>query len=106
MKELAAGLRKFGHLCLHILLKREGWQKELKKLYRLCREEGLTVRKPGGCKRAADLTPASLACRHSNMPTGQRKATHLNRANLNEWAPRGAGQFRSLGCHLFHCGWA
>jgi putative transposase len=52
MKELASERRRFGYRRLHILLKREGWEVNWKKLYRLYREEGLTVRKRGGRKRA------------------------------------------------------
>ena len=52
MKELASQRRRFGYRRLHILLKREGWEANWKKLYRLYREEGLTVRKRGGRKRA------------------------------------------------------
>ena len=48
MKELASERRRFGYRRLHILLKREGWEVNWKKLYRLYREEGLTVRKCGG----------------------------------------------------------
>ncbi len=42
----------FGYRRLHLLLGREGWQVNWKKLYRIYREEGLTVRKRGGRKRA------------------------------------------------------
>jgi putative transposase len=52
MKELATERRRFGYRRLHILLKREGWAVNWKKLYRIYREEGLTVRKRGGRKRA------------------------------------------------------
>ena len=52
MKELASERRRFGYRRLHILLKREGWEVNWKKLYRIYREEGLTVRKRGGRKRA------------------------------------------------------
>ena len=48
LRELSAERRRFGYRRLHILLKREGWEMNWKKLYR---EEGLTVRKRGGCKR-------------------------------------------------------
>lgn len=44
--------RRFGCRRLHILLQREGWAVNWKKLYRIYREEGLTVRKRGGRKRA------------------------------------------------------
>ena len=45
MKELASERRRFRYRRLHILLKREGWHVNWKKLYRIYREEGLTVRK-------------------------------------------------------------
>lgn len=52
MRELASERRRFGYRRLHILLKREGWEVNWKKLYRLYREEGLAVRKWCGRKRA------------------------------------------------------
>ncbi len=50
--ELSAERRRFGYRRLHILLKREGWELNWKKLYRLYKEERLTVRKRGGRKCA------------------------------------------------------
>ncbi len=52
LKALAALRRRFGYRRLHILLKREGFKVNHKKLYRIYREERLTVRKRGGRKRA------------------------------------------------------
>ena len=52
LKELASERRRFGYRRLHILLRREGIMVNRKKLYRLYREERLTVRKRGGRKRA------------------------------------------------------
>ena len=52
LKALAAERRRFGYRRLHILLRREGVDVNWKKLYRLYREERLTVRKRGGRKRA------------------------------------------------------
>lgn len=52
LKELASQRRRFGYRRLHVLLKREGIEVNWKKLYRLYREERLTVRKRGGRKRA------------------------------------------------------
>jgi putative transposase len=52
LRELAAERRRFGYRRLHLLLKREGIAVNWKKLYRLYREERLTVRKRGGRKRA------------------------------------------------------
>ena len=52
MKELAGERRRFGYRRLLILLQREGFEVNHKKLFRLYREEKLTVRKRGGRKRA------------------------------------------------------
>jgi putative transposase len=52
LRELASVRRRFGYRRLHILLKREGVKVNWKKVYRLYREERLTVRKRGGRKRA------------------------------------------------------
>lgn len=52
LRELAGERRRFGYRRLHILLAREGVEMNGKKLQRLYREEGLTVRKRGGRKRA------------------------------------------------------
>ena len=61
LRKLSAERRRFGYRRLHILLKREGWQVNWKKLYRIYREEGLSVRKRGGRKRAVGTrTPMAI----------------------------------------------
>ena len=61
LKELSSERRRFGDRRLHILLKREGWHVNWKKLYRIYREEGLTVRKRSGRKRAVGArTPMAI----------------------------------------------
>ncbi len=52
LKHLADARRRFGYRRLHVLLRREGFALNRKKLYRLYREERLTVRRRGGRKRA------------------------------------------------------
>jgi len=52
LRELAAERRRFGYRRLHILMRREGFVMNHKKLRRLYREERLTVRRRGGRKRA------------------------------------------------------
>jgi putative transposase len=52
LRELANERRRFGYRRLHILLRREGVALNHKKLFRLYREERLTVRRRGGRKRA------------------------------------------------------
>ena len=45
LRELAAGHRRFGYRRLAVLLRREGWAVNVKRVYRLYREEGLMVRR-------------------------------------------------------------
>jgi putative transposase len=52
LKELASQRRRFGYRRLGLLLARQGIRLNHKKLYRLYKEERLTVRKCGGRKRA------------------------------------------------------
>jgi putative transposase len=52
LRELAAERRRFGYRRLLILLRREGMTANHKRLYRIYKEERLTVRKRGGRKRA------------------------------------------------------
>jgi putative transposase len=52
LRDLASERRRFGYRRLLILLRREGFEVNHKRLFRLYREERLTVRKRGGRKRA------------------------------------------------------
>ena len=55
LKALAFERRRFGYRRLHVLLKREGWAVNRKRVQRIYREERLLVRKRGGRKRALGL---------------------------------------------------
>jgi putative transposase len=72
LRALASERRRFGYRRLHILLAREGMRVNRKKLYRLYREEKLTVRKRGGRKRALG-TRAPLA-----LPQGRNQRRSLD----------------------------
>jgi putative transposase len=52
MKAIAHERRRFGYRRIHVLLRREGMNVNHKRLFRLYREEKLSVRKRGGRKRA------------------------------------------------------
>ena len=52
LRALAGERRRFGYKRLAILLRREGLHHNLKKIYRVYKEEGLSVRKRKGRKRA------------------------------------------------------
>lgn len=52
MKRIAAERRRFGYKRLAIMLQREGHIHNLKKIYRIYKEEGLMVRRRKGRKRA------------------------------------------------------
>lgn len=58
MKALAHERRRFGYRRLQVLLRRPGHLVNHKKLFRLYREEKLTVRKRGGWKRVIGHTYA------------------------------------------------
>lgn len=83
LRELASERRRFGYRRLHILLRREGIAVNRKKVQRLYREEGLTVRRRRGRKRATgSRVPApvlalpnqrwSLDFVHDQLATGRR----------------------------------
>jgi putative transposase len=83
LRELASEQRRFGYRRLHVLLRAEGHAVNRKKTQRLYREEGLTVRKRKGRKRAAGsrapiLTEARPNARwsvdfvHDQLSSGRR----------------------------------
>ena len=53
MKQIASECRRFGYRRIHVLLKREGIQVNLKKLRRIYSEEKLRVKRRGGRKHAS-----------------------------------------------------
>src|SRR4051794_35910321 len=64
LKELAAVRVRFGYLRLWALLRREGWQVNKKRIYRLYRMEGLEVRTKKRRKLASQVRvplPAATA---------------------------------------------
>jgi putative transposase len=52
LRALAHERRRFGYRRLHVLLRREGFQVNHKRLFRIYRDERLMVRRRGGRKRA------------------------------------------------------
>ena len=75
LRALAAERRRFGYRRLHILLRREGILLNHKRLFRLYREERLTVRRRGGRKRALG-TRAPMA-----LPQGPNQRWSLDFAS-------------------------
>jgi putative transposase len=63
MVAIARERRRFGYRRLHVMLKREGFVVNHKRIFRIYREEGLKVKKRGGRKRAlgtrTPMPPAS-----------------------------------------------
>ncbi len=55
LRELAAARPRFGYPRLHVLLRREGWKVNIKRVYRLYKLEGLEVRTKKRRKRASHL---------------------------------------------------
>ena len=63
LRGLAAERRRFGYRRLHVLLRREGYRVNLKRVYRLYREEGLAVRRRRRRRRVARGTPLTVPAR-------------------------------------------
>ena len=55
LRELAAARTSYGYLRLHVLLRREGWRVNHKRVYRLYRDEGLGLRRRRGRRRRSAL---------------------------------------------------
>ena len=83
LRDLAQQRRRFGYRRLHVLLRRDGMEINHKKTQRLYREEGLTVRRRRGRRRAVGArAPApvlalpnqrwSLDFVHDQLATGRR----------------------------------
>lgn len=66
LKALTHEWRRFGHRRLHVLLEREGWAVNKKRVQRIYREERLMVRRRGGRKRALGLRAPLQAPKRSN----------------------------------------
>lgn len=61
LKDLAASRVRYGYRRLHILLQREGWQINHKRVYRLYKQEGLSLRLKTKKKRvSAPRVPISV----------------------------------------------
>ena len=67
LRELAAERRRFGYRRLHILLRQEGFVVNRKKTQRLYREEGLSVRRRRGRKRATGRAAPVVTVAAPNM---------------------------------------
>ncbi len=67
MREIANERRRFDYRRLAILLRREGKGMNLKRVYRLYREERLTVRKRGGRKRTLGTRVPMAIPREANQ---------------------------------------
>jgi putative transposase len=65
LRDLATSRVAYGYRRLHVLLRREGWQVNHKRVYRLYRAEGLVMRKKTPRRRVAcvkrEIKPAALA---------------------------------------------
>ena len=61
LRELAEARRRFGYRRLQVLLEREGWQVNHKRVYRLYAEEKLSLRRKRGRKRGTIRQPLPAA---------------------------------------------
>jgi len=95
LKELASQRRRFGYRRLGLLLARQGVRVNRKKLYRLYKEERLTVRKRGGRKRALGTrAPMSIPQDQNLRWSLDFVMDTLTSGHL--WAPAGHPRLRHL----------
>jgi putative transposase len=66
LKDLAAARVRYGYRRLHILLKREGWTVNHKRVYRLYKQEGLSLRLKVRKKRVSGLRPIKVEAQIPN----------------------------------------
>ncbi len=66
IKDLSAVRIRYGYRRLHVLLKREGWHVNHKRIYRLYRQEGLSLRLKSRKKRVSTLRPALVQAQAPN----------------------------------------
>jgi putative transposase len=66
LRELAGVRVRYGYRRLHVLLQREGWRVNHKRVYRLYRLEGLSVRAKVRKKRTSALRPLLPAAQAPN----------------------------------------
>lgn len=83
LKALADERRRFGYRRLHILLRREGFVVNHKRLFRLYKEERLIVRRRGGRKRAIAVAGAD----HPSTPAQPTLVARLRLRSAPRWPP-------------------
>ncbi len=76
LKELAAARVRYGYRRLHILLRREGWEVNHKRTYRIYRDEGLSIR-PKLPKRKRALALPTRAARDRRSQRGLGHGLHV-----------------------------
>lgn len=99
MKELAAVRVRYGYRRLYILLRHEGWQVNLKRVYRLCCEEKLslrtkTPRRRVSCRKRVDRPPATRI--NDCWAMGFMAARSMNRRAVRRASDSTVNDSRSL----------
>jgi transposase InsO family protein len=98
LRELAASRVRFGYRRLTVLLKREGWGVNAKRIYRLYSEEGLTVRTKQRKKAASrQRVPLGLATK----PNERRRSIHETTDHSQGGRSRNPCSIRSVHSGVF-----
>ena len=84
IKAIALERRRFGYRRIHVLLRREGMTVNHKRLFRLYREEKLSVRKRSGRKRAREC----IALVADTSLSGRRVARELHQIIAQRGSPK------------------
>ena len=81
LRELAASRVRYGYRRLAVMLQREGWPVNTKRIYRLYCEEGLSVRSQPRKKLASRVRVTPLAVSQPN----ERWSMDFNQRSTDEW---------------------
>jgi putative transposase len=86
LRELAGSRVRYGYRRLKVMLRREGWEVNVKRIYRLCTEEGLIVR----TKRRKEIA--------QRQRLAQGPATHRNEKWSMDFVVQRLVDGRGFGC--------
>ena len=79
LRELAATRVRYGYRRLHVLLCREGWMVNHKRIWRLYKEEGLEVRTRTRCSMRRRIIPENMRRKKKNTKVLMRKTGVMGR---------------------------
>jgi len=97
LRELANARRRFGYRRLFVLLRQQGEPSGRNRIYRLYREEGLSVRKRRARRRAVGICPPAAYAAYLTATCDRlRNPDQLRRSHVTHTAPNGVTSAETL----------